>query len=74
MSAMRAVIQAVDFAVPPRRMSNDEFSTFLETSDEWIRSHTGIGNRHIADPAVATSDLALEACRKVLTRAGVGAE
>ena len=71
---MRAVIQAVDFAVPPRRMSNEEFSSFLETSDEWIRSHTGIGNRHIADPSVATSDLALEASRKVLAKAGVAAE
>src|SRR5271157_3462142 len=71
---MRAVIQAVDFSVPTRRMSNEEFSTFLETSDEWIRSHTGIGNRHVADPSVATSDLALEACRKVLAKAGVAAE
>ena len=71
---MRAVISAVDFAVPARRMSNDEFSAFVETSDEWIRSHTGIGNRHVAEPSVATSDLALEACRKVLARAGVAAE
>ncbi|HET6451021.1 MAG TPA: beta-ketoacyl-ACP synthase III [Spirochaetia bacterium] len=55
-------------------MSNDEFSAFVETSDEWIRSHTGIGNRHVAEPSVATSDLALEACRKVLAKAGVAAE
>ena len=74
MSAMRAVIEGVDFAVPPRRMANEEFSAFIDTSDEWIRSHTGIGNRHIADPSVATSDLALEACRKVLARTGVAAE
>jgi 3-oxoacyl-[acyl-carrier-protein] synthase-3 len=71
---MQAIIKAVDFAVPGRRMSNDEFSTFLETSDEWIRSHTGIGNRHIAEPSVATSDLAVEACGKVLAKAGVPAE
>jgi 3-oxoacyl-[acyl-carrier-protein] synthase-3 len=55
-------------------MSNDEFSAFLDTSDEWIRSHTGIGNRHVAEPSVATSDLAIEACRKVLDKAGVPAE
>ena len=73
-TAMQAIIKAVDFAVPGRRMSNDEFSTFLETSDEWIRSHTGIGNRHIAEPSVATSDLAVEACVKVLAKAGVPAE
>ena len=74
MAAMRAVIQAVDFAVPSRRMSNEEFSSFVETSDEWIRSHTGIGNRHVAEPSVATSDLALEASRKVLARTGIAAE
>lgn len=54
-------------------MSNQEFSAFVETSDEWIRSHTGIGSRHIAEPSVATSDLALEASRKVLDKAGFSA-
>lgn len=68
---MRAVIRAVDFAVPPRRMANDEFASFLETSDEWIHSHTGIRFRHIADPSQATSDLAHEAAVKALSRAGI---
>jgi len=67
---MRAVIRGVDFAVPSRKMSNNEFSAFVETSDEWIRSHTGIGSRHIAEPSVATSDLALEASRKLLDKVG----
>jgi 3-oxoacyl-[acyl-carrier-protein] synthase-3 len=70
---MRAIIQAVDFAVPERRITNDELAKTLDTSDEWIRSHTGIGARHIAEPSVAASDLALEACQKVLKRAGVPA-
>ena len=70
---MRAIIQAVDFAVPERRITNDELAKTLDTSDEWIRSHTGIGARHIAEPSVAASDLALEACQKLLTRAGVPA-
>jgi 3-oxoacyl-[acyl-carrier-protein] synthase III len=70
---MRAVIQAVDFAVPERRITNDELATTLDTSDEWIRSHTGIGSRHVAGPSVATSDLALEAGRKVLEKAAVPA-
>ena len=74
MRGMQAIISAVDFAVPSRRMSNEEFSTFLDTSDEWIRSHTGIGNRHVAEPSVATSDLAVEACQKVLAKSGVPAE
>jgi len=70
---MRAVIQAVDFAVPERRITNDELARTLDTSDDWIRSHTGIGSRHIAEPTLVTSDLALEACRKVLKRAGAAA-
>jgi 3-oxoacyl-[acyl-carrier-protein] synthase III len=71
---MRAVIEGVDFAVPSRKMANDELSTLVDTSDEWIRSHTGIGNRHIADASVATSDLAFEACQKVLAKTGFPAE
>jgi 3-oxoacyl-[acyl-carrier-protein] synthase-3 len=68
---MQAVIRAVDCAVPSRRMSNAEFTAFLDTSDEWIFSHTGIKNRHIADADQAPSDLALEACQKVLARAAL---
>lgn len=52
-------------------MSNSEFTSFLDTSDEWIFSHTGIKNRHIADPDQAPSDLALVACKKVLARTAV---
>jgi 3-oxoacyl-[acyl-carrier-protein] synthase-3 len=52
-------------------MSNAEFTSFLDTTDEWIFSHTGIRNRHIADPDQAPSDLALEACQKVLSRSAV---
>lgn len=74
MLAMRAVIDAVDFAVPARRMANAEFPASLDTSDEWIRSHTGIGYRHIAEPTVAPSDLAYEACRKVLEKTSTAAE
>jgi 3-oxoacyl-[acyl-carrier-protein] synthase III len=68
---MQAVIRAIETSIPSKRMGNDEFAAFLDTSDEWIRSHTGIGNRHIAEPTVATSDLAADACRKVLARTGV---
>ena len=71
---MQAVIDAVDFAVPKKRMTNSDFPASLDSSDEWIRSHTGIGNRHIAELTTATSDLAYEACRKVLKKAGVAAE
>jgi len=53
-------------AVPPRKVSNEELTTRIDTTDEWIRSHTGIGNRHIADESVACSDLATEAAINAL--------
>jgi 3-oxoacyl-[acyl-carrier-protein] synthase-3 len=71
---MQAVIKAVDFHVPEKRMSNDEFTSFLDTSDEWIYSHTGIKFRHVSAEQEATSDLAVAACRKVLKKAGLDAK
>ena len=56
-------------AVPHRRVSNDDLAAKIDTSDEWIRSHTGIGNRFIADDDTATSDLALEAAKNALAMA-----
>ncbi|MDR0316551.1 MAG: ketoacyl-ACP synthase III [Treponema sp.] len=53
-------------AVPPRRVSNDDLAARIDTSDEWIRSHTGIGSRHIADEHTSCSDLALEASKNAL--------
>jgi len=61
-------------AVPARRVTNDELAKEIDTSDEWIRSHTGIGNRHIAGSETAASDLALEAAKKTLTMATGSAE
>ena len=59
--------------LPPRVMTNHEFAARLETSDAWIRSRTGIVQRHIADESQASSDLALEASRRALQAAGVAA-
>ena len=56
-------------AVPSKRVSNDELATQVDTTDEWIRSHTGIGNRHIADEETASSDLAIEAAKNALALA-----
>ena len=52
-------------------MSNADFAARLDTSDEWIRSRTGIAQRHIAEPAQGSSDLAAEASRRALDAAGV---
>jgi len=56
-------------AVPPQKVTNDDLAARIDTSDEWIRSHTGIGSRHIADESIATSDLALEAAKNALAMA-----
>ncbi|MDR2716451.1 MAG: ketoacyl-ACP synthase III [Treponema sp.] len=53
-------------AVPSNRVTNDDLAARIDTSDEWIRSHTGIGSRHLADESTATSDLALEAAKNAL--------
>jgi 3-oxoacyl-[acyl-carrier-protein] synthase-3 len=71
---MNAVIRATGTYVPDRRMSNHEFEKYLDTSDEWIVSHTGIRWRHIAADDQAASDLATEAARKALHRAEIDAE
>jgi 3-oxoacyl-[acyl-carrier-protein] synthase-3 len=59
--------------LPPRVVTNDELAQRLDTSDEWIRSRTGITRRHIADKDQASSDLALEASRRALQAAGIDA-
>jgi 3-oxoacyl-[acyl-carrier-protein] synthase-3 len=53
-------------AVPANRVSNEDLAARIDTSDEWIRSHTGIGSRHLSDAETATSDIALEAAKNAL--------
>lgn len=52
-------------------MSNDELAQIVDTSDEWIYSHTGIRYRHIAEPDTAASDLAVDAADAALAHAEV---
>ena len=52
--------------VPPRRLTNADLERMLDTSDEWIYSHTGIRERRIADDDISTSDMAVEAIRQAL--------
>jgi len=56
--------------VPSKVLTNDELATRIDTSDEWIFSHTGIRERRIAAEDQATSDLAVAAGRDALVRAG----
>ena len=57
---MNAIIRSISAYAPPRRVSNEELSKTMETSDEWIFSHTGIRYRHIAAEDEAASDLAVQ--------------
>ena len=59
--------------VPDQIVTNDDLAKIVETSDEWIRSRTGIGERRIAT-ADSTSDMAARAAQAALEQAGVGAE
>lgn len=68
-----AKITAVDSFVPPRVLTNDDLSRIVETNDEWIVTRTGIRERHIADPGMATSDMAVCAARRLLTARGISA-
>lgn len=52
--------------LPANRVTNDDLAKRMDTSDEWIRSHTGIGARHIAAEDEATSDLATKAALAAL--------
>lgn len=69
---MTVGITALASYVPERVLTNDALATMVDTSDEWIVSHTGISERHIAEPGVAASDLALAAARRTLEQRGVG--
>ena len=60
--------------LPPGVLSNGDIATFMETSDEWITTRTGIRERRIAADGQATSDLATEAARRALADAGVRPE
>jgi 3-oxoacyl-[acyl-carrier-protein] synthase-3 len=60
--------------VPSRILTNHDLEKMVDTSDEWIRTRTGISERHIAAPEEATSDLAIRAARQALERAAWPAE
>src|SRR5438132_9252434 len=61
-----AKISGVAGFVPPRVMTNDDLSKFVETNDEWIRTRTGIRERHVVDKGMATSHMATEAAKCLL--------
>ena len=70
---MRAVVKGVGHYLPERVVSNADLETLVETSDEWIRSRSGIERRHFAAEGQTTSDLAIRAAKAALADAGLEA-
>ncbi len=70
----RAVVRGVGHYLPERIVPNTWFEDKLDTSDEWIRSRSGIERRHFAAEGETTSDLAVQAAREALADAGIDAD
>lgn len=71
---IRAVVKGVGHYLPERLVPNSELETFVETSDEWIRTRSGIERRHFAAEGQTTSDLAIRAAQAALADAGMLAD
>lgn len=69
-----STIAGMGRSIPPRIMTNAELERLVDTSDEWVRTRTGILERRVAGEGVATSDLAVEAAREAMLDAGIGAD
>src|SRR5216684_6163347 len=63
-----AKITGVAGYVPPKVLTNADLEKMVETNDEWIRSRTGIRERHIAENGTASSHLATHAAKALLTQ------
>src|SRR5262245_5926739 len=66
-----AKITALGCYVPPRVMTNRDLEKMVDTDDEWIQQRVGIKERHIADPEMANSDMAVRAACGALAQRGI---
>ncbi len=64
-------ITGIGMAVPEKVVTNRDLEQIVETSDEWIRTRTGIRERRISEPGEASSDYAIKAAHKAMAMAGV---
>jgi 3-oxoacyl-[acyl-carrier-protein] synthase-3 len=69
-----AKITGVAGYLPPRVMTNLDFEKIVDTTDEWIRTRTGIRERHVVDKGMAASHMAVEAAKKLLCQKKVSPE
>jgi 3-oxoacyl-[acyl-carrier-protein] synthase-3 len=75
MSKIRAAITAIQGYVPEEKLTNADLEKIVDTTDEWIKSRTGISERRILrDPNQATSDLGAAAVAKLLAKRGIAPE
>ncbi|HYG15566.1 MAG TPA: beta-ketoacyl-ACP synthase III [Bacteroidia bacterium] len=75
MEKITAAITAVGGYVPPDLLTNFDLEKMVDTSDEWIRTRTGITERHILkESGKATSDMGVEAIKTLLEKRGIGAD
>jgi 3-oxoacyl-[acyl-carrier-protein] synthase III len=72
-ASRRAKISALGTYVPPRILNNADLAKLVDTSDEWIMQRLGIRERHLVEPGMATSDMAVEAARRCLAQRGIQA-
>ncbi|HVL67898.1 MAG TPA: beta-ketoacyl-ACP synthase III [Vicinamibacterales bacterium] len=70
----RVKIAGLSTYVPPKLLTNDDLEKLVDTTNEWILQRTGIKQRHIVEPGIATSDLAKEAAIGAMAQAGVTPE
>lgn len=71
---MNAYIAGIGIYVPEKILTNFDLEKIVETSDEWIRTRSGIRERHISDEKTATSDLAVIASKRAIKNAGIKPE
>ncbi len=69
--SQRAKISALGTWTPPRLLTNADLEKMVDTSDEWITSRVGIKERHIVEPGMATSHMAVEAARRCLAERNI---
>lgn len=71
---VRSHIRGIGSYVPPKVVTNDDLAKIIDTSDEWIRTRSGIEERHYAEEGVSCSDLGKLASERAIEDAGIQKE
>jgi 3-oxoacyl-[acyl-carrier-protein] synthase-3 len=74
LSKQRAILTGVGSYLPEKFLTNDDLSAIMDTNDEWVRTRTGIGKRHIAAEGEYTSDLGAKAAKAAMEHAKIRPE